>query len=120
MTFNNIGIICKKQKKFQLALEFYRKSLKIRKEASNKRGMAGSMTNIGMLFTALYDHVNANQSTATNTTLLDSALSYQEMALVIGTELSDDYTMTHTFLGIAEIYFKKLEYSKAEYYYQEA
>lgn len=45
--FNEFGIINKIQKKYDQAIEFYKKSLDIRRENHNFKGIVGSLNNIG-------------------------------------------------------------------------
>ena len=118
---------------YPLALEYYFKSLKIQEELGDKRGIATSYTNIGNLYTSIYEQAlaqsydgddnppvdGAGGRTPSVTSYLDSALYYQQKALDFQTELSAEYDMTFSLSGIAAVYFRKGEYTHAlEYYHQ--
>ncbi|PCJ81854.1 MAG: hypothetical protein COA57_13730 [Flavobacteriales bacterium] len=123
-SYNNIGVIYDNQSDYPRALEYYFKALKIREELGDKQGMAGSYTNIGVLYTALYKQSDSLQEAggrATgNQTHLDSALHYHNLALVIEQELSDEHTMSITLSGIGSVYSLKQQYHKAIENYQQA
>jgi len=124
-TYNNIGNIYDNQSDYPQALYYYFKSLKIREEVGNKQGMAISYTNIGSLYTSMYEQGDSLEKVgawaARNPDqLIDTAMYYQQKALSINKELSDEYYMTFSLSGIADIYFKKKEYNHALTYYQEA
>jgi len=124
-TYNNIGNIYKNQSSYTEALGYYFKSLKIKKQLGDKKGMASSYTNIGSLYTVLYTQDDSLKRTvgwaAQNPALLlDTALYYQQQALLIKKELSDEYSMTYSLSGIGSIYAQKQQYTKAIQYYQQA
>ena len=95
--YNNIGGIYYNQSDYPLAFDYYFKALKISEELGNKRGMAMSYTNIGILYTAIYEQGDASTDLSPEakakedsvakgvggrvtdrSTLLDSALYYQK------------------------------------------
>jgi len=160
ISYNNIGLVYQNQSDYPRALDYYFKSLKIEEELGNKQGMAMSYTTIGSLYTAIYWQIEdkrrnpdkVESDTLLNklggtvliglegwaarnpARLLDTAMYYQQKALLINKELSDEYTMTFTLSGIASILMKKGEaahaaqntaasaaaYSQALEYYQQA
>ena len=131
---NNIGIIYYNQSSYPQALEYYFKALKIYEQLGDKQGMAASYNNIGSLYTSLFEQgdspdtlgygVNLERAgdwAAQNPALLlDTALYYQQQALLINKELSDEYSMTYSLSGIGSIYAQKQKYTKAIQYYQQA
>ncbi|MBL4656047.1 MAG: tetratricopeptide repeat protein, partial [Bacteroidia bacterium] len=125
-SYNNIGIIYDNQSTYPLALTYYFKALKIKEEQGNKQGMASSYNNIGTLYTTLYEQGDSppaggvGEWAAENPIkLLDSAMYYQQKALAINKELSDEFGMTFELSGIASILRIKGKYSQAIGYYQQ-
>jgi len=100
-----------------------------------------SYTNIGLLYTALYETGDASSEAlpagqaglakedslqgagglgSADHTLLDSALHYHNLALLIEKELSDEWTMCHTLRGIGAVYSQKQQYTQAIENYKQA
>jgi len=124
-SYNNIGLIYYEQSSYPQALEYYFKSLKIKKQLGDKQGMAGSYGNIGNLYTSLFKQGDSLERAGrwaleNPALLLDTALYYQQQALLINQELSSEYGMTYSLSGIGSIYAQKQQYTKAIQYYQQA
>ncbi|MBW8050675.1 MAG: tetratricopeptide repeat protein [Cytophagales bacterium] len=133
-TYNNIGLIYANQSSYPQALGYYFKALKIYKELGDKKGVAMSYTNIGSLYTVLYTRGDSPDTLGYGVNLkgavgwiaqnpallLDTALHYQQQALLINKELSDEYQMTFSLSGIGSIYFLKKDYPTVIQYYQQA
>jgi len=129
--YNNIGLIYTNQSSYPQALSYYYKSLKIYEEQGNKLGMTGSYTNIGSLYTTVYeqgdslakgvgDPIAIGWASDNPTQLLDTAMYYQQKALSIKEELSDEYGMSITLGGIGAIYVQKRKYAEALQHYHQA
>ena len=126
-SYENIGIIYQDQSDYPLALGYYFKSLKIKKELGDKQGMANAYTNIGSLYTVLYTLGDsppvggvAGWAVRNPALLLDTAMYYQQKALALNKELSDEYGMTISLSCIGSVYAQKQEYTKAIKHYQQA
>ncbi len=134
-TYNNIGIVYDYQSEFVLAIEYYLKALAIVEALGDIQSAAGSYTNIGSLYTAIYEKVQTlsygtgdsmlnaiGLGAFTIPGLLDSAQYYQKHALSMQLELElrDEWTMSLTLSGIGLIHIKKKEYEKGIKKYQEA
>ncbi|MBI4648694.1 MAG: tetratricopeptide repeat protein, partial [Bacteroidia bacterium] len=87
---NNIGYIYGNQGDIPRALEFFSKSLNIREEIGDKKGMAGSYNNIG----AIYD----NQGD------IPRALEFYSKSLKIQEEIADKKGMAGSYNNIGAIY----------------
>jgi len=124
LTYNNIGNIYNSQSSYPLALTYYFKSLKIHEEMGNKPYIASCYDNICILYTALYVQGDSlgragDWAVENPTKLLDTALYYQQKALVILKELSDENGMTYNLYCIATILMQKETYIYALEYYQQ-
>ena len=124
-TILSIGNVYYNQSDYPLALDYYFKSLKIYVELGNRQKMAISYYNIGNLYAAIYEQSDSLEgigvwAVENPAKLLDSAMYYQQQALLINKELSDEYNMISSLSGIGFILIKKGEYSRALEYYQQS
>ncbi|MES2837255.1 MAG: tetratricopeptide repeat protein [Bacteroidota bacterium] len=100
--FNNLGLISEYKLSFDSALNYYDKSLAIRKKIDDKRGVSESLNNIGNTYRKL------NQ--------IDKALEYLLEALAIKTDIKDLNGVAYTQDNISRIYFTKGDINKAQEY----
>ncbi|MBL4578035.1 MAG: tetratricopeptide repeat protein, partial [Flavobacteriales bacterium] len=89
--YNNIGYIHRNQGDAPLALEYYNKSLDIREETSDKKGMAECYNNIGFVL-----YKNQRDTTA--------SLEYFHRSLKIQEEISDKRGMAYSYHNIGNIF----------------
>ncbi|MCH8317774.1 MAG: tetratricopeptide repeat protein [Bacteroidetes bacterium] len=75
------------------ALEYYLKSLEIQKSLNDRKGMAGSYNNIGIIYTIRQQY--------------DSAFAVLQKALLIDEELGDKWGMTYSLTGIGDNYIQQ-------------
>ena len=87
---NNIGHIHEIQGEIRLALGYYHKSLKIREEIGDKRGMANSYNNIGVI------HYNQGD--------IPLAMEYYHKSLKVREEIGDKQGMAYSYNNIGIIY----------------
>ncbi len=135
IVYNNIGVIYEKQFEFSKALDYHFRSLNIRQEHNYKLGLAHSYTNIGNLYTDLFKKIDASADFLNDSALsaelrkwvsqnpnklLDTAMFYQKKSLSIKNELSDEYGMSSSLVGIGQIYFQKHDYPTALNYFMDA
>ena len=133
LSLNNIGGVYLDQSKFPLGLEYFLKALNLREALGNKKGVAQSYSNIGSMYSKMYaDYKSVEQNemdlpaaskwwaTTNPMELLDTAMAYQQKALEISAELSDEYGMTFRLQGIAKIFYTKGKYKNAIEYYHRA
>ena len=98
-SYNNIGLIYANQGKYDLALENYFKSLKIRQEIGNQYGIASSYNNIGLIY--------ANQGK------YDLALENYFKSLKIMQEIGNQYGIASSYNNIGIIYEEQGKYDLA-------
>jgi tetratricopeptide (TPR) repeat protein len=115
-SYNNIGLIHWNKGDSQLdkniqwaeydkALEFHFKALETREEIGDKKGVAGSYNNIGLIY-AYKDHY-------------DKALEFYFKSLKIKEELEDKNGMATSYNNIGIIHYNKSDYDKAlEFYFK--
>ena len=92
------------QSKYKESLTYFEKSLKIREDIGDKKGIKGPLNNIGLIYQRIGNH--------------KKALKYLKKSLKIANELG--YKGPNTLNNIGIIYFKLKNYDKALYYYQES
>ncbi|MBW8051510.1 MAG: tetratricopeptide repeat protein, partial [Cytophagales bacterium] len=126
-SYCNIGIIYGSQSSYPQALRCFFKALKIFEQLGDKKDMANSYNNISSLYTSLFEQGDSPEYSGAGgwaaenpALLLDTALYYQQQALLINKELSDEYNMTFSLSGIGSIYFLKKDYPTVIQYYQQA
>ena len=98
-TLNNIGLIYNNLCNYEKALEFYLKSLFIRKKLANKKGMADSFSNIGTIY-----HSQGNY---------EKALEYYSKSLEISEKIGDKYGIGDSYNNIGLISNEQGNYEKA-------
>ena len=91
--YNNIGNIHTENGDYALALEFYFKSLKIREEIGDKKGMAMSYGNIGVIHWYKGDY--------------DKALEFYFKGVKINEEIGDKQGMAVSYNNIGDLYLKQ-------------
>ena len=87
---NNIGYIYKNQGDIPLALEYYHKSLKIKEDIGNKKGIATSLNNIGYIYKSQGD--------------IPFAMEYYHKSLKIEEELGNKSGIAISLNNIGYIY----------------
>lgn len=87
---NNMGFIYKDLGNITTALDYFNRSLALKEEIGDKKGMAVSYSNIGYIF--------KNQGD------IPTALEYYHKGLKIQEELNDKYGMAYSFNSIGYIY----------------
>ena len=94
-SYNNIGAVYWSQSSYPQALEYYFKSLKIRKQLGDRKGMAYSYNNIGGIY--------KNQSN------YSQALEYYFKSLKIFEQLGDKQGMAGSYTNIGSLYTSLFE-----------
>ena len=98
--FNEFGIINKIQKKYDEAIEFYKRSLEIRKENKNLRGVVGSLNNIGNTYKEKGEY--------------QSALRYLEQSLELKLANGTKKSLGTAYMNIADLQIRLKMYHEAE------
>lgn len=102
---NNIGGVYSSQGDVPKALDYYHKSLKIKEEIGDKKGIATSYNNLGS--------VHSNQGD------LSQALEYYQKSLKIREEIGDKNGMAFSYNNIGVVYYNKGDIRKAlEYFHK--
>ncbi len=99
MSLNAIGYIYDDQGDYVRALNYYLRSLKIKEEMGDKRGIAGCLNNIGNIYGYQGDNLNA--------------MEYYKSSLKIKEELGDKSGIANTLGNIGSEYAAMKEYSKS-------
>ncbi len=86
------------------ALDYHHRSLKLREEIGDKRGVSGSLGNIGIIYYNQSDYLNA--------------LDFFQRSLKIKEEIGDKNGISHALNNIGGIYQDQGDYPKALDYYQ--
>ncbi|MEZ5196942.1 MAG: tetratricopeptide repeat protein [Bacteroidales bacterium] len=142
---NNIGLIYKEMADYDMAIEYYNKSLDIEKKADNWDGILNTTLNIGNIYYALsnfnkalslyfdglriaedrddikgiQDSYNNIGSTYSELNNVDSALYYLNRSYEISLELNDIENQASILNNLGTIFFAKNDYATAlEYYHQ--
>ncbi|MBL4654217.1 MAG: tetratricopeptide repeat protein, partial [Bacteroidia bacterium] len=116
--FSNIGNIYNDQSEFPLALEYYLKALETSEKLRDKRVKAFSYSNIGNLYVTIFEQASSNAQGISGqlpgeSSILDTALIYQQKAFAIFSELSEEYGMSLCLSSIGNINVLKKDYQKA-------
>ncbi len=102
---NNIGFIYKQQGGIPQALEYYQKSLEIKKEINNNKGIANSLNNIGRIYEQQGD--------------IPKALEYYHKSLKIREEIGNKAGIAESLNNIGFIYKQQGDIPEAlEYYHK--
>lgn len=104
--FNLQGISCYVRSDYSKALHYYQKSLALKEEVSDKRGIATSYINIGIIYSIQGDYSKA----------MDNYLRCLEIA----EEISDKQIMASVLSSIGKISGIQGNYSKAMNYYRQS
>ena len=136
---NNIGYVYGSYGDMHKQLEYFEKSLKIKEEIDDKKGLASTLNNVGYTHRMLGNFKKAveyydrslkikdkigDKKGVSNSYLnigslyesqgeIDMALEYYQKTLIIQEELNDLYLKAIALNNIAFIYFQKKEYEKA-------
>ena len=105
-TLNNLGYIYDDDGDSPKALNYYLRSLKLRKEIGNQEGIAESLNNIGFLYGQQGDAVNA--------------LEYFHNSLKIREKLGDKSGVAENLNNIGSIYHSQGDIHNALNYYQQS
>jgi two-component sensor histidine kinase len=103
---NNIAIVHRKGGEHREALAIYRRSIAVKQRLADKRGMANTLSNMGVA----YDRLDRP----------DSALASFEQAIEIYRELKDEYEVGATQIALAEVHVNRAEHSEAAAMLEEA
>ena len=90
--YNNIGTVHKNKQEYDLAIEYFLKSLKMKEELGNKKAMASSYNNIG---NAYQDKGDA-----------DKAIDFYSKALAIYEEFGNKKEMAIAYNNIGNLFLK--------------
>ena len=104
---------------FNKALEYYLKSLKMKEELGNKKGIGNTLGNIGSMYADEAQKIKEDKS-AKKELLEQKALEYDFKALKIGEELGDKNRITIQFGNIGAVYTDSKKYAEAEKYLLQA
>ncbi|OFX46498.1 MAG: hypothetical protein A2046_15510 [Bacteroidetes bacterium GWA2_30_7] len=127
-SFNNIGAIynyqvsvAKSRQDFAgsdslitKAMEYYRKSLKIREEIGDKKGVANSFNNIGTIYDQQASIAKSRQDLIGSDSLIIMVIEYYRKSLKIREEIGDKQGMAVSFNNIGAIYLQKNELRNAK------
>jgi two-component system, sensor histidine kinase PdtaS len=87
---NNIAIIHRRSGRHREALGIYRRSIEVKRQLDDSRGIANTLSNMGVAYGQLH--------------LTDSALASFEQAITIYRTLNDDFEIGSTQIAIAEVH----------------
>ena len=104
--FNNVGIIYSLMGNYELAFDYYQRSMAIKVEIGDRRGQAVILNNSGIIYM--------------NKTDYEQAMNYFRKALAIYEEIGDRQKMAGSLINIGIIYLFKNDYERAMDYYQQA
>jgi len=102
--YNNLGIICMEQEKFQEALQYYEQSLQIRKEINDREGIAQVYNNMGKSFLKQKDY--------------DKAVELLKKSIPISKETRNFRSETIGVQTLSAIYMEKKKYKEAAFMLQ--
>jgi adenylate cyclase len=102
--YNTQGVSCWLKSNYPKALDYYQRSLKIYEEIGDKKGIANSLNNIGMIYKAQSKY--------------PKALNYYQRSLKIAEEIGDKKGIASALISIGNIYNAQSNYPKALDYYQ--
>ena len=105
-SYNNIGLVLHNQGNYEKALEYHEKSLKIRQEIGDKKGIGDCYSNIGIIY-----KIQGNY---------EKALEYHEKNLKIKQEIGDKRGMGISYNNIGNIYTEQGNYEMALEYYEKS
>ncbi len=103
-TYNNLGILFKKQENHRKALEYFRKSYRIEQQHHNYEGMAASLNNIATLMVPL-GHP-------------DSARYYIDQTIALAREYELEYILQNAYINLADYFISHNQPDSALYYCQ--
>jgi len=92
-SLNNIGYVYNNQNNLSKAIEFYNKSLKIREEIGDKKGIANSLNNIGSIYNKLGK--------------IEKALESFDRSLKIQEEIGDKKSAATSLINIGNLYYSQ-------------
>ncbi|WP_282777978.1 tetratricopeptide repeat protein [Phaeodactylibacter xiamenensis] len=102
--YNNLGLILDLYGQYDAALQYYEKSLVVKKEKGNIQGEGATLNNISQIFKARGDY--------------GKALEYLEQSLKISQQIGDRSGESTTLGNIASIYKKQGDRNKALQYFE--
>lgn len=103
---NNLGVIYKNMGDLDSALHFNLRSLEIKKEINDKKGIANSYINLGGIY-----HTQGN---------LVKALDFYFKCLTIREEIGDEKGVANLMINIGAIYHYQDDYTNALRYYEKS
>ncbi|MBU7027350.1 MAG: tetratricopeptide repeat protein, partial [Theionarchaea archaeon] len=104
--YHNIGVIYQRRGEFEKALEYFDKSLEIKKKINDERGIAEVYHNIGMILRDRGEY--------------EKALEYFDKNLKTFKEINDSRNIGRTYHQLGMIYQHKEEYKKAREYFDKS
>lgn len=143
-TYNNIGLVYRKQGNLPMALEYYQKSLAYKEEINDKAGAGDTYNNIGVIYRMLNDYSRAiynykkslvirkeigfQRGVAANfgniaisyfeDKQLDSSLKYANESLKLNIELNEKRSIAYSYNILGDIFLRKNELKLAYDYYE--
>ncbi|MBL4702887.1 MAG: tetratricopeptide repeat protein, partial [Flavobacteriales bacterium] len=97
---NVLGIYSKNRGENVLAIDFYERSMRIRKTLGDQNGVATTLNNIGNIYMNKGDYVNA--------------IDYFTRSLLIKEELQDDRGIANSLTSIGNIHYVQLDFKLAQ------
>ncbi|MHA1911141.1 MAG: tetratricopeptide repeat protein, partial [Candidatus Kariarchaeaceae archaeon] len=104
--FNSKGVIYRQKGELDKALNYYEKSLIIKEEIGEKRGIALSLNNIGIVYYQKGE--------------IDQALEYYKKSLIIKEEIGEKRSIALSLNNIGVLYNQKGELNKALEFYEKS
>ena len=105
-SYNNIGLVLHNQGNYEKALEYHEKSLKIRQEIGDKKGIGDCYSNIGIIY-----KIQGNY---------EKALECYEKTKKIDKEIGNKSGMGISYNNIGNIYTEQGNYEMALEYYEKS
>lgn len=106
MTANNIGLIYAEQENYNKAIEYYKKSLKIKIELKDSLGIARSYNNLGLSYFGQGKY--------------DQALTNYLKSLEINELIEDVLGVAMSLNNAENVYFERKEFDLAKEYYEKS
>ncbi|MDZ4664263.1 MAG: tetratricopeptide repeat protein [Bacteroidota bacterium] len=105
--YNNLGnIYSSSTKMYDIALEYYRRALNIRKELNHVREIAPILSNMGIIYSDKKEYNKAEQ--------------YYKESLELNLKYGKKRSICICYTNIGNVYFEQNDSKKADFYYREA
>ncbi len=104
--YNALGIANEMMENHELSVEFYNKSLQIKKELNDKTGMANTHANLSISYSKLNN--------------IDQSVFHDTESLKLGYEVENDDIISNALHSLGVSYKKRKEYDKSESHLRQA